>query len=526
MIIISLISVLFLLGHVRQSHSQSTNSTFFNPVLPGLHSDPSCTRVDEIFYCVTSSFISFPGLPVWASKDLINWRLVSYVWDRDSQLPGISWNTRGQQHGMYAPTIRYHAGEFFVICQYFGISGGVIGVIFRTADPLGPWSDPVRFKPSRIDPDLFWDTDGKVYTAMHGIVLQEINLETGSLTSPVTIWNGTGGIWPEGPHIYKRDGWYYLLIAEGGTGLNHSMNIARSEDIWGPYESFEENPILTNRGTGAYFQTVGHGDLFTDVSGNWWGICHATRSGPEYIHYPMGREAVLFPVKWEQGEWPTVDPVKGAMEGWALPPRSRDVPGTGHFNSDPDHIVFHSNSSIPKHFVHWRVPRNDSFTVTDDGLQIVPTRNNLTGVPYATGEDIVFSGQRGSSLIARHQTHPLFSFSVDLDFAPTQIEQEAGISVFLTQVNHIDVSLCLFAPSDLRLRLRAEGSNSQPLESNISLPTGWSTSLPITLHIIAETPDSYRFAASQGRSGLLTIGEASSALVSGGNGSYTCGAIY
>lgn len=503
-------------------------TTYLNPTLPGWHSDPSCTYVSPYFYCATSTFISFPGIPVYASRDLINWRLISHAWNRESQLPGISWNTTGQQDGMYAPTLRYRDGEWFLICEYLGIEGeGIIGVLFRSEDPFSDyaWSDPVRFAPEKIDPDLFWDDDGKVYAATQGIRLQEIDLETGELGEPVEIWNGTGGVWPEGPHFYKRDGWYYLLIAEGGTATDHAITIARAKDIEGPYEAYEGNPILTNRGTDEWFQTVGHGDLFQDEDGNWWGMCLATRSGPEYEHYPMGREAVLFNVTWEEGEWPVLEPVRGRMEGWPLPERSRDVPGDGPFNSDPDDYTLSEGDSLPKHWVYWRVPREGAFTTTDQGLHIVPSRNNLTGVPFSE-EDVVLTGQRGLSFIGRRQTHSLFDFNVELSFTPEVVGQEAGISVFLTQVNHIDLSLVMLKPCNesepsLHLRTRAEGTGGAPPAKTIKLPESWVGS-PVRLHITAKDYKSYTLSA-EGASDFaetLTLGDASSALVSGGNGSF------
>jgi len=275
---------------------QQRNSTYYNPILPGWHSDPSCAQVDGIFYCVTSTFISFPGLPVYASRDLANWKLIGHAWSRETQIPDVSWNTSAQQQGMYAATLRYHKGVFYVICEYLGAGLGYnLGVVFKSRDPLRgdeSWSDPVTFKTNKIDPDLFWDIDEKdgkekAYVATQGILLQEISLETGELSQPpLSIWNGTGGVWPEGPHLYKKDGWYYLMIAEGGTETNHSITIARSRKLKGPYTAYENNPILTNRGTDEYFQTVGHGDLFQDTKGNWWGVALATRSGPEWEVYP------------------------------------------------------------------------------------------------------------------------------------------------------------------------------------------------------------------------------------------------
>ncbi|KAI0842445.1 glycoside hydrolase family 43 protein [Hypoxylon sp. FL0890] len=536
----SLVSVnLVSLAYVVSSAAvRSINSTYYNPVLPGWHSDPSCTQVDGTFFCVTSTFISFPGLPIYASKDLINWKLVSHVWNRESQLPGVSWNTTGQQQGMYAATLRHHDGEFYAICEYLGMPEGNLGVVFKSKDPFRDedWSDPVIFHPDFIDPDIFWE-NGTVYVATQSIVLQKLNLETGELSQPpVSLWNGTGGVWPEGPHLYKKDDWYYLMIAEGGTELDHSITIARSRSLTGPYESYENNPILTNRGTDEYFQTVGHGDLFQDADGNWWGMCLATRSGPEFEIYPMGRESVLFPVTWDQGEWPVLQPVRGEMSGWKLPLTNRDIPGDGPFNSDPDVYDFKEGTPIPRNMVYWRVPRKGAFSVTHEGLQIVPSRNNLTGTPFSQTTPEL-SGQQGLSFIGRRQTDTLFAFSVDLTFNPQQVGQEAGVTVFLTQVNHIDLGVVLLpgssnssypsrrtreeAKAQLAFRFRAEGTGVPPEPNIVPVPKDWLDG-PIRLQIQTANSTHYNLAAAPAAhpKASILIGTASAGLVSGGNGSF------
>jgi beta-xylosidase len=353
--------------------SLAQNSTYYNPILPGWHSDPSCTPVNGTFFCVTSTFISFPGLPIYASKDLINFKHISHVWNRESQLPGYSYATAAQQQGMYAATIRFHQGTFYVICEYLGTTTNQTnGVLFKTTNPFDDkaWSDPVKFNAPKIDPDLFWDDDGKVYVATQGVILQEMNIKTGAMGPVHSLWNGTGGVWPEGPHIYKRDGWYYLLIAEGGTAEDHAVTMARARNITGPYQPSPHNPHLTARGTNEYFQTVGHADLFQDTKGEWWGTALATRWGGNGTYFPMGRETVLFPVTWNKGEWPIMQPVRGKMNGWALPAPSRDIPGTGPFNSDPDVYDFAAGTTIPRNLVHWRVPRDNAFAVTQKGLQV------------------------------------------------------------------------------------------------------------------------------------------------------------
>ncbi|RKU48560.1 hypothetical protein DL546_007967 [Coniochaeta pulveracea] len=506
----------------------AANSTYYNPILPGWHSDPSCTQVNGTFFCVTSTFIAFPGLPVYASKDLVNWKLASHTWNHESQLPGLSWTTASQQQGMYAATLRYHQGTFYVICEYLGTPNGTVGVVFKSTDPFNDasWSDPVIFRPTKIDPDLFWDDDGTVYSATQTILLQTLDLTTGALGPINNIWNGTGGVWPEGPHIYKKDGYYYLLIAEGGTAQDHSVRMARAKSIGGPYTGYEKNPVLTARGTNEFFQTVGHADLFQDAAGKWWGVALATRSGPEYQIYPMGRETVLFPVTWNEGEFPIASTVKGKMSGWQLPAPTRDIPGNGPFVADPDVYDFPAGSTIPKHFLYWRVPKQGTFSTTAQGLQVVPSRNNLTGQMTP----VELSGRQGLAFIGRRQTDTEFTFSVDLSFTPKQIGTEAGVTVFLTQFNHIDLAV-IRTKCGLSLRYGAEAqsvSEPAPKSKTIPLPKEWRASgSMVRLEIHAGNRTHYTFSASRvGGDGQAIEGSkqvvsvASAKLVSGGTGNF------
>ena len=494
--------------------SLAQNSTYFNPVLPGWHSDPSCTPVNGTFFCVTSTFISFPGLPIYASKDLINFKHISHVWNRESQLPGYSYATAAQQQGMYAATIRFHQGTFYVICEYLGTTTNQTnGVLFKTTNPFDDkaWSDPVKFNAPKIDPDLFWDDDGKVYVATQGIILQEMNIETGAMGAVHSLWNGTGGVWPEGPHIYKKDGWYYLMIAEGGTAEDHAVTMARARNITGPYQPSPYNPHLTARGTNEYFQTVGHADLFQDTKGEWWGTALATRWGGNGTYFPMGRETVLFPVTWNKGEWPIMQPVRGKMSGWALPAPSRDIPGTGPFNSDPDVYDFAVGTTIPRNLVHWRVPRDNAFTVTEKGLQVILGRNNVAGSPGG-----VKPAAKAISFIGRRQTDSTFKFSVDLDFTPNAAKQEAGVTAFLTQAANIQMGI---VSENMTLSFRFNSTESR--EKRTALPASW-TSKPLRLHIEMCTPSEYMFSASLASDETIKmdIGKASAAQLSGGTGSF------
>src|SRR4030042_2877344 len=232
----------------RTNCSGQNDTTFNNPIISGFYPDPSICRVGEDYYLFTSSFEYFPGVPIFHSKDLVHWRQIGYCLTRKSQLPLNNVRASG---GIYAPTLRYHDGTFYMVTT--NVDGG--GNFYVTAkNPAGPWSEPVWLDHSGMDPSLFFDDDGKVYYTRHegagdGYVAQRIlNIETGKLEGPLRkIWGGTGGVWVESPHLYKINGKYYLTAAEGGTSYGHTQVIARSDSPWGPFESCPYNPILTHR---------------------------------------------------------------------------------------------------------------------------------------------------------------------------------------------------------------------------------------------------------------------------------------
>lgn len=192
-------------------------------------------------------------------------------------------------------------------------------IIFKSTDPFDPasWTNADHFPFFGYDTSPFWDVDGTSYIigshywqVYPSLELAGADLNTGEVSTWQSIYNGSGlGHVPEGPHVYYRNGWYYLLDAEGGTGVDHMVTVARSKSLTGPYESDPANPELTNANTSSYFQTIGHADLFQDPSGNWWGVALSTRSGPAHVYYPIGKETMLTAVTWsdESGAFPRVD---------------------------------------------------------------------------------------------------------------------------------------------------------------------------------------------------------------------------
>ncbi|MDG2524282.1 glycoside hydrolase family 43 protein [Stenotrophomonas sp. HITSZ_GD] len=293
-----------------------------NPVLSGFYPDPAVTRVGDRYYLVNSTFAYFPGIPVFESEDLVHWRLLGHAIDRPGQL---DFSGLGTSRGVFAPSIAHHGDTFYIFNT--AVDNG--GNFYVTAkDPAGPWSDPVWLKEvDGIDPSLFIDDDGKAYLLNNGppegtpryaghraIWLQAFDLATGQPTGPRKVLLDGGvepaknPIWIEGPHIYRRDGWYYLSCAEGGTGPEHSQVVLRARSPWGPFEPYAHNPILTQRDLPADrphpIANAGHADLVEGRDGRWWAVFLASRIYGEG-HYQTGRETFLLPVEWRDG-WPVI----------------------------------------------------------------------------------------------------------------------------------------------------------------------------------------------------------------------------
>jgi len=295
-----------------------------NPVIAGFHPDPSVVRVEDDYYLVNSSFAYFPGLPIFHSKDLVSWVQIGHALTRRSQLKFE--NGQGISRGIFAPTIRFHDGIFYIVTT--DVDG--IGNFYITAEnPAGPWSDPVLLPEiNGIDPDLFFDDDGRVYIAHNGepegpalydghraIWLWEFDLGNGKIIAGSGRLIVNGGvdldkkpIWVEGPHIYKLNGWYYLLCAQGGTADQHSQVVFRARNLNDVFVPFDKNPILTQRdldpGRQDPITSTGHADLVQTVEGEWWAVFLGVRPYDRDFHN-TGRETFMLPVRWENG-WPVI----------------------------------------------------------------------------------------------------------------------------------------------------------------------------------------------------------------------------
>ncbi|MCH4889546.1 glycoside hydrolase family 43 protein [Acidaminobacter sp. JC074] len=309
--------------------------TYTNPIIPGFYPDPSICRVGEDYYLVNSSFEYFPAIPVWHSKDLVNWTQICNAIDREEQ--NLKLHDVAPSGGVQACTIRHHNGIFYITSTCVGKEWPRpdYNFLITATNPAGPWSEVKYLKDAPgIDSSLFFDDDGRAYFLANRekedavfigdteIWIQEFDLDTLDLKGPrYGLWDGCGGIHPEGPHIYKRNGYYYLLIAEGGTGYDHAVTLAKSNHVLGPYESAIRNPILTHRHLGFEFpiQSTGHADLVETQNGDWYMVCLATR--PKAIENEnkaefanLGRETFLIPVEWQDDDSPIVSPMTGKIE--------------------------------------------------------------------------------------------------------------------------------------------------------------------------------------------------------------------
>ncbi|MFN8381540.1 MAG: glycoside hydrolase family 43 protein [Anaerolineales bacterium] len=435
---------------------------FLNPILSGCYPDPSICRVGDDYYLVTSSFEYFPGLPIFHSRDLIHWRQIGHVLDRPSQL---DLDEIRPSAGLYAPTIRYYKGTFYVINTLVGGKTRSGNFIVTATQPQGPWSEPYWLDSDGIDPSLFFDDDGRCwyvgthlnekgyYTGHTEIFLQELDIEKMKLVGEAhTLWDGAvkGVVWAEAPHIYKVNGWYYLLIAEGGTAHHHAVTIVRSVNVAGPYETYRGNPILTHRHLGIDYPIVGtgHADLVETQNGEWWAVLLAMRPYGGYF-YNLGRETFLIPVRWED-DFPIFSPGTGRVEFKYPAPNL------------PEHVwespLVHDDFNDATLAYHWnflRTPREDFYSLTErKGFLRLRLR------PQQLTE------QTNPSFVGRRQQHIDFMAQTEFDFT-AQINECAGLVLIQSNDFHFRFVVTRENENIIRLIKRSHGQDetlaTQPL---------------------------------------------------------------
>lgn len=418
-----------------------------NPLLPGFYPDPSICRVGDDFYMVTSSFSYFPGVPVFHSRNLADWEQIGHVLDRPEQL---RLNPRLISAGIFAPTIRFHDGIFYMITTNVTYGGNFI---VTAEDPAGPWSNPHWIEGAGgIDPSLFWDDDGKAYytgttdfqeQGPPMIWISEIDLEEFRLMGErKKIWGGAlrGCASPEAPHIYKKDGYYYLMIAEGGTEHFHAVTIARSRSVDGGYEGYAGNPILTHRGLGCGhpIANTGHADLVELKDGSWYMVLLASRPYGGY-HKNMGRETFIAPVVWENG-WPVVSPGTGKVE-WSYPAPESLIQEIMIQRAEQREEFDSSKLAYCWNFLG--TPVNHVYKIEDSCLKLKTVRPTIGNSDKT--EHMAEAGLEAEAALAflgRRQQHKSFLAEVKMIFMPGG-KETAGITVLQNAYQQLRIEMGL-----------------------------------------------------------------------------------
>ncbi|KAL4887826.1 glycosyl hydrolase [Aspergillus ambiguus] len=432
----------------------SCTSAYINPIIPGFNPDPSILRVGDDYWLIVSSFEFTPGIPIYHSKDLVNWKLHSHALTRPSQLTMFG---TPSSLGVWASTIRYHNKRYYISSAKYDtldsdvVDGNVFprGFYVWTDDiASGTWSDPVYFDNPGFDQDLFWDDDGKVYLGQTrqqfaGDLVRcwssEIDLATGrALTQSQPLVNVTV-LWPEGSHVYKINGTYYLLTAAGGTNTDSHQELSYRSTVspLGPWELNPHNPMIKNPSSSAIRRT-GHADLVEDTHGNWWAVFLGVRLNNGVSQ--LGRETYLTPVKWEDG-WPIFnngEPVNITQPGLYNLSRPRSWADNFDFKKSHDKL------DIGWYSIRTPYKKEYSLHERPGYLRIWGNAYNLTQVATPT-------------VYLRKQVSLSTVWSTSLEFYPDKSSTtEAGAVLWISEASHQETSMRIPSSGAVRLYIRAE----------------------------------------------------------------------
>ncbi len=392
---------------------------YTNPVLKGFYPDPSVCRANGKYYMVNSSFQYFPGVPLFESDDLINWKQIGHVLTRKTQVMLEKINSSG---GVFAPTIRYNNGRFYMVTTNDTTHENFY---VYTDNIYGEWSEPVTVAQDGIDPSLYFE-DGRTYFMSNGsddegkggVVQCEINVETGEKLSPSKcIWQGSGGRYLESPHLYKIGEYYYLTAAEGGTEYGHMITYARSKSVWGPFENYPKNPVLTNRNKAPFIiQGIGHGDLVEDYNGNWHILCLGFRQIHMWMPYHnLGREVFLIPVQFDENGWFTAGTDGTCAESYEM---------AGDFAQTEKTNYTFGNTAWNIDWCFIRHPNMDNYSLSDEKAVL-------------HGTEITLDKTDSPTFVGIRQRDFCFDLSVDV----SADMGEAGVTVYMCEDEHYEVAV-------------------------------------------------------------------------------------
>ncbi len=421
-----------------EERSAAGPGEYRNPILSGYYPDPSVTRVGEDYYLVNSSFAHFPGLPVFHSKDLVHWTQIGNAIDRPGQLDFIG---RKTSEAVFAPDISFHDGVFYIVNTCVACKGNFV---ITAKNPAGPWSDPIWLPFEGIDPSIYWEGDKAYivnnrapdetprYDGHRAIWVQEYDWRAGKMVGESTqLVNGGVDIskkpvWIEGPHIFRKDGWYYLTAAEGGTSVNHSQVALRSRALRGPYVPFAGNPILTQRDLDPArahpITSAGHAELVQTQNGDWWATFLAVRPY-EGDYYNIGRETFLLPVTWKDG-WPIILPkgqtVPFTATAPSLPASTAKLPTAGDFAYTDEF----AGDRLAMQWIGIRNPKRSFYRVAGGDLILPPGPRigDLASVP---------------AFVGRRQQHHVATVSTTVRFSPDADGERAGLAAVQSDENYL-----------------------------------------------------------------------------------------
>ena len=427
-----------------KEHPLTNKNQFYNPILPGWYSDPSICTNGEDYFLVASTFTYFPGVPIFHSKDLVNWKQIGHVLDRPSQL--INMEDHHASRGIFAPAISYnpHNQTYYMVTT--NVNAGAGNFFVKTKDPFGSWSDPILLpEVGGIDPSFFFDEDGRAYIinndGMDGkelydghrsIRIREFDVENDRTIGPWKMLVNGGvnlaekPVWIEGPHIYKIKGNYYLMAAEGGTSINHREVIFRGDSPMGDFTPWDKNPILTQRDLPEDrpnpITCAGHADLVQTKEGDWWAVFLACRPIDNRFEN-LGRETFIMPVRWSEDGFPYItqgdEVVPMILEREGVE-RTKDIT-FGNFIWHDDF----NKSVLEMEWLTLRAPATDLYSLTKE-----PGYMTLQCSPVNASE------MKTPAFVGRRMQHHKFTCVTRLDFQPEENNQAAGLLLFKREEHH------------------------------------------------------------------------------------------
>ncbi|WP_341805004.1 glycoside hydrolase family 43 protein [Paenibacillus turpanensis] len=406
--------------------------TYTNPILPGFHPDPSIVRVGEDYYMVNSTFQFFPAIVISHSRDLVHWEYIGHGIERSEDIP---LRDLPDSFGIWAPDISYVDGTFYIFATLRLHGSGRVNIMVQSERPEGPYSKPVVLNELGLDPSHFVDDDGTRYMVYGGggAWIQKLSPDSKeSVGEPIKLWEGTGRASPEGPHILKKDGYYYIILAEGGTEYGHCITVARSRELFGSYEPCPFNPVHTQRDPNAPIQRAGHGKLVQTQHGEWW-IVHLGGRPVGGPFCTLGRETYLEPVQWTADGWFQVNEGRGPSVVQQAP-RLEETP-----YSIPDVDDF-DGAKLPLHWNFARNPYEDNWSLRE--------RPGHVRIWTADAELQMIEAQ---NVIVRREMHHCYTASLKLEFHPEQPSEQAGLVCYYD--SRCFISLVLTYKDGLKVRL-------------------------------------------------------------------------